>query len=85
LQAPDGKVSVVNGGADIVYGRFLDELGWEFAAEAHRRQDLIRFGVFQTKRWFNHSPHPQAQTRTLFPIPQDELAKNPNLKQNPGY
>src|SRR5688572_28022714 len=47
LQAHDGKVSVVNGGADIVYGRFLDELGWEFAAEAHRRQDLIRFGVFQ--------------------------------------
>ncbi len=85
LQAPDGKVADVNGGADIVFGRFLDELGWEFAAEAHRRQDLIRFGVFQTKKWFNHAPHPQAQTRTLFPIPQGELAKNPNLKQNSGY
>lgn len=85
LQAPDGTVADVNGGDDIQYGRFLDELGWEFAAEAHRRQDLIRFGVFQTKRWFNHSPHAQAQTRTLFPIPADELAKNPNLKQNTGY
>ncbi|WP_374164803.1 RagB/SusD family nutrient uptake outer membrane protein [Arcticibacter sp. MXS-1] len=85
LQAPDGTVSEANGGADIQYGRFFDELGWEFAAEAHRRQDLIRFGVFQSKKWFNHSPHPQAQTRTLFPIPADEIAKNPNLKQNPGY
>jgi hypothetical protein len=83
LQTQDGKVADVNGGADIKYGRFLDELGWEFAAEAHRRQDLIRFGVYETKKWFNHSP--KSPTRTLFPIPQDELSKNPNLKQNPGY
>ena len=84
-QEKDGTVKVKDGGADIQYGRFLDELGWEFAAEAHRRQDLIRFGVFQTKSWFNHSPHAQASTRTLFPIPFGELSKNPNLKQNPGY
>ena len=83
IQAPDGKVSTVNGGADIQFGRFLDELGWEFAAEAHRRQDLIRFGVYSTKQWFNHSP--KDPTRSLFPIPQDEIAKNGNLKQNPGY
>jgi len=84
-QNRDGSVDAVNGGADIQYGRFLDELGWEFAAEAHRRQDLIRFGVFQTKTWFNHRPHAQAQTRTLFPIPFAELTKNPNLTQNTGY
>lgn len=84
-QEKDGTVDEVNGGADIQYGRFLDELGWEFAAEAHRRQDLIRFGVFQTKTWFNHRPHAQARTRTIFPIPQAELSKNPNLKQNSGY
>lgn len=83
LQAPDGTISASNGGADIKYGRFLDELGWEFAAEAHRRQDLIRFGIYETKQWFNHSP--KSPTRSLFPIPQDEIAKNPNLKQNPGY
>jgi hypothetical protein len=71
------------GGADIQYGRILDELGWEFAAEAHRRQDLIRFGVFTTKTWFNHtSSSPQ---KVIFPIPLVELNKNPNLKQNPGY
>ena len=84
LQKEDGTVEGT-GGADIQYGRFLDELGWEFAAEAHRRQDLIRFGVFQTKSWFNHSPHAQAETRTIFPIPNAEINKNPNLTQNPGY
>lgn len=84
-QGTDGEIDAVNGGADIRFGRFLDELGWEFAAEARRRQDLIRFGVFQTKTWFNHRPHAQAETRTLFPIPFGELTRNPNLAQNPGY
>lgn len=84
-QDTDGTIDAVNGGADILYGRFLDELGWEFAAEARRRQDLIRFGVFQTKTWFNHRPHAQAQTRTIFPIPFGELTRNPKLTQNPGY
>ena len=85
IQAVDGTVNATNGGADIQYGRFLDELGWEFTAEARRRQDIIRFGVFQTKSWFNHRPHANAQSRTLFPIPNAEISKNPNLKQNPGY
>lgn len=39
----DGEVVDPEGGDDIRYGRFLDELGWEFALEGHRRQDLIRF------------------------------------------
>ncbi len=68
---------------DIPYGRFLDELGWEFAAEAHRRQDMIRFGVFTSKSWLSHSPN--GATKTIFPIPLQELNKNTKLKQNPGY
>jgi hypothetical protein len=79
----NGTISDLQGGADIQYGRFLDELGWEFAAEGRRRQDLIRFGVFHTKTWFNHRP--SAAYKTLFPIPEAELTKNSNLKQNPGY
>lgn len=71
------------GGDDIMYGRFLDELGYEFFEEAHRRQDLIRFGVFTTKSWFSHEP--QGDYRTLYPIPQVELNKNTNLDQNFGY
>ncbi len=79
----NASISETQGGADILFGRFLDELGWEFAAEGRRRQDIIRFGVFSSKIWFNHRP--AAATRQLFPIPEGELTKNPNLKQNTGY
>lgn len=75
--------STVEGGADIQYGRFLDELGWEFNTEGRRRQDMIRFGIFTKKSWLSHSPN--GDYRTLLPIPRAELAKNPNIKQNPGY
>jgi hypothetical protein len=69
--------------SDIQYGRMLDELGWEFAQEGRRRQDLIRFGVFTTKSWLSHSPN--GNYRSLLPIPRNALNTNPNLKQNPGY
>ncbi|SIN71298.1 RagB/SusD family nutrient uptake outer membrane protein [Chitinophaga niabensis] len=84
-QELNGTISGLEGGADIQYGRFYDELGWEFAAEGHRRMDMIRFGVFARKTWFNHRPKNDGKTRTLFPIPQDEMDKNPNLIQNPDY
>ena len=35
VKTGQGGTPVTNGGADIQYGRFLDELGWEFAAEGH--------------------------------------------------
>ncbi|MCJ8209018.1 RagB/SusD family nutrient uptake outer membrane protein [Mucilaginibacter sp. RS28] len=69
--------------SDIQYGRFLDELGWEFAQEGRRRQDLIRFGVLTKKSWLSHSPN--GDYRTLMPIPTSALHTNSNLKQNPGY
>lgn len=71
------------GGADIKYGRFLDELGWEFTQEARRRQDMIRFDVFTTKSWFSHSK--SESYRNLYPIPESVLLTNSNLKQNPDY
>lgn len=78
-----GGTAVTGGGADVQYGRFLDELGWEFAIEAHRRTDLIRFGVFTTKTWFNHTPN--GDYRTIFAIPQNAIQTNSKLVQNPGY
>jgi len=75
--------STDEGGDDIQYGGFLDELGWEFCQEGRRRTDLIRFGVFTKKSWLSHSPN--GDYRTLFPIPQPEIDKNSNLTQNPGY
>lgn len=71
------------GGADILYGRFLDELGWEFNQEDRRRQDMIRFGAFTKKSWLSHSPN--GDYRILFPIPRVEINKNGNLIQNTGY
>lgn len=81
--ALNNVVSPVQGGADIQYGRMLDELGWEFVAEGHRRPDMIRFGVFTKKSWLSHTPN--GDYRTLMPIPQSVLNTNGNLKQNPGY
>ncbi len=75
--------STEEGGGDIQYGRFLDELGWEFNQEGRRRTDMIRFGVFTKKSWLSHSPN--GDYRALFPIPRPEIEKNSNLKQNTGY
>jgi hypothetical protein len=75
--------STYEGGADIQFGRFLDELGWEFCQEARRRSDMIRFGAFTKKSWLSHSPN--GDYRSLFPIPRTEIAKNGNLSQNQGY
>ncbi|MBC3539218.1 RagB/SusD family nutrient uptake outer membrane protein [Rufibacter sediminis] len=70
-------------GRDIMYGRMLDELGWEFSQEGRRRQDMIRFNVFTKKSWFSHTPN--SEYRSLYPIPRVELQKNTKLVQNPGY
>jgi hypothetical protein len=71
------------GGADIQYGRMLDELGYEFCQEARRRTDMIRFGMFTRKSWLSHSPN--GDYRALYPIPRTEIAKNSNRTQNTGY
>ncbi len=72
-----------NDNAPIQYGRFLDELAWEFVGEHHRRQDLVRFGVFTKKSWYAHKPN--GDYRVLFPIPQEQMNTNSKLKQNQGY
>lgn len=67
----------------VQYGRLLDELGYEFAWEAHRRRDMIRFGVFTKKSWLSHKPN--GDYRIVFPIPQPTINANPKLLQNPDY
>jgi starch-binding outer membrane protein, SusD/RagB family len=71
----------------ILYGRFLDELGWEFAFEGHRRQDMIRFGVYNTKSRLSFQGHPDGSWdyKNIGPIPLSVINTNPNLTQNPGY
>ncbi len=59
-----------------------DELRREFVFEDHRRTDNIRFGDFFNP-WWKKGATPA--TRGIFPIPAQELDKNPKLVQNPGY
>jgi hypothetical protein len=68
--------------ATLTIDELLAERGREMSWELHRRQDLIRFGKFNSgKDFMTSSP---AHTK-LFPIPQDQIDLNSNLKQNPGY
>ncbi len=60
----------------------LAERGRELYWEGHRRTDLIRFGKF-LDAW--HEKPASGTERLLFPIPESQLAVNPNLTQNPGY
>jgi len=61
----------------------LDERGRELYWEGWRREDLIRFGKFLEPdeiRTATSPPH-----RLLYAVPSQQMAVNPNLKQNPGY
>lgn len=62
----------------------LAERGREFAWESLRRNDLIRFDKFANGAW-QFKPRGSSKHVELFPIPTQQLARNPNLKQNPGY
>ena len=90
-----------NTSADLVIGQMvpgaamldtlLNERGRELLWEAHRRTDLIRYGLFTggTYLWA-WKGGVLAGTATdpkfnLLPIPASELVANPNLQQNPGY
>lgn len=65
------------------FGRFYDELGWEFAGELMRRRDMIRFGTYTKVQWLSHEG--SNDYRTVFPIPQRALDSNNKLSQNPNY
>ena len=67
----------------VQFGRMYDELGWEFAWEAFRRRDMIRYGLFTKKSWLSHKP--MGDYRSVFPIPETVLTANPKLKQHEGY
>lgn len=60
----------------------LDERGRELYWEGIRRTDQVRFGTWDDT-W--ESKTVTDATKVLFPIPQQALDSNPNLKQNDGY
>ena len=67
---------------DNILNERLLELVWE----GWRRQDMIRFGIYN-KQYDIHTPS-EADKKgytTVFPIPGKTRELNPNLEQNPGY
>ena len=61
----------------------LPERAREFAWEGWRRNDLIRFGLFEGAWGFN--PGGGNPDFRIYPVPSTELSLNPSLAQNPGY
>ncbi|MBI3139830.1 MAG: RagB/SusD family nutrient uptake outer membrane protein [Sphingobacteriales bacterium] len=68
--------------ASVTLDQLIDERGRELYLESWRRQDLIRFGKFLQPWQEKPSDDPKY---LLFPVPNGQLAANPNLVQNPGY
>jgi len=69
----------------------IDERSRELYWEGHRRQDLIRFGLFTGGNynwvWKGGSANGIALPShfNVYPIPLNNMTANPNLTQNPGY
>jgi hypothetical protein len=69
----------------------LDERARELYWEGFRRTDLIRYGMFTTANYMwpfkggVKGGTAVADYRNIYPIPNQDRAVNPNLKQNPGY
>jgi starch-binding outer membrane protein, SusD/RagB family len=76
--------------ASATLDNLLDERGRELYWEGWRRNDLIRFGKFlqpikAAAGLTSTRPTQSGPERLLFAIPNQQLAVNPNLEQNPGY
>ena len=78
---------------DAVTKEFLvAERARELMWEAHRRTDLIRYGLFHTDTYLwpykggdLYAGQSFPGYKLLFSIPPTELAVNDALEQNPGY
>ena len=73
---------------DFLVAERARELMWE----AHRRTDLIRFGLFDSDSYLwpykggdSYAGQSFQPYMCIFPIPPTELATNKALQQNPGY
>ena len=86
VQAARGATVAID--ADFLVAERARELMWE----AHRRTDLIRFGLFDSDSYLwpykggdSYAGQSFQPYMCIFPIPPTELATNKALKQNPGY
>lgn len=72
----------------FIFSERARELYWE----AHRRTDMIRFGIYTSSDYLwpykggdSYAGSAFPAYKTIFPIPPTELATNKALIQNPGY
>jgi hypothetical protein len=66
----------------------LDERLLELCWEGWRRQDLIRFGRYESLfegDLFDDKVDESDGHTIVFPIPSKVIELNPNIEQNPGY
>jgi len=87
LRANSTTITSGNLTLDFLINERSRELYWE----GHRRQDLIRFGLFTGGNynwvWKGGSSSGIALPShfNVYPIPANNMSANPNLTQNPGY
>ena len=67
----------------VTLSDILAERGRELYLEAVRRPDLIRFGKYNDP--VNERAAKSDAFRVVYPIPNQAVSSNPNLKQNFGY
>ncbi len=79
LRARAGLKDATKLDLDGIYAERGHEMFWEGV----RRQDQIRFGKFTAG--YTNKTAKSADKVNLFPIPTNQIASNPKLKQNPGY
>ena len=82
----------VNPPAEITQEFLVAERARELMWEAHRRTDLIRYGLYNTDSYLwpykggdSFAGQAFPDYKCIFPIPPVELAANDALVQNPGY
>lgn len=82
----------VEGPAEINEEFLMAERARELMWEAHRRTDLIRYGLYESSAYLwpykggdSYAGQAFPGYRLIFPIPPTELAANDRLVQNPGY
>jgi hypothetical protein len=80
--APLATMALVNTANVEDPNTLLAERGRELYWECVRRTDLQRFGVYLKPWQYKPTDDPK---NLIFPIPNQALSANPNLKQNPGY